>query len=235
MRRLIYFFLLLAAAFSHARTWTDVQGRTMDAEAISFEGDGLVNFRKTDGMVYSFPLASLCAEDQAYLQEQLASGQLKAAPMEPTGFTSWLDMNLLSLQDGTLQRLRDADMSQVKYIAVYQSAHWCPPCRQFTPKLVKFYNRQKPKHPNFEIVFVSSDRDEEAMQKYMEEMEMPWPAIEYDRRKSGQVDKSSGNGIPCLMIFDREGNVIMDSYTDGGEKYIGPTAVMRRLGELIAE
>ena len=24
--------------------------------------------------------------------------------------------------------------------AYYFSAHWCPPCRGFTPQLVKFYN-----------------------------------------------------------------------------------------------
>ncbi len=237
MRRLICLFLLLAAPFTQARTWTDTQGRTMDAEAVSLRDDGTVNFRKTDGMLYPFPLASLCEADQTYIKEQFSTGQLEAAatPLEPTGFTSWLEMNLVGYKSGSLRRVRDSDISQVKYIAVYQSAHWCPPCRKFTPKLVKFYNQQKPKHPNFEIVFVSCDREEDAMEEYMEVMDMPWPAIEYDRRKSNQVDKSCGNGIPCLMILDREGNVIMDSYTDGGEKYIGPTAVMNRLAELIAE
>ena len=50
-----------------------------------------------------------------------------------------------------------------KYTALYFSAHWCPPCRMFTPKLVEWYNNFKPKHPDFELVFVSSDRDQAAM------------------------------------------------------------------------
>jgi nucleoredoxin len=233
MRRLICLLLLpLAVPFTQARTWTDVQGRTMEAEAVSV-GDGMVTFSKSDGQTYAFPLTSLCEADQAYLREQEAAGKLAPAPMKPTGFTSWLESNMVTLQGGDLKRARGADLSQAKYIALYQSAHWCPPCRKFTPKLVDFYNEQKREHPNFEIIFVSSDRDADAMAGYMKELKMPWPAVDYDRRKSSQVRKSSGNGIPCLMILDRDGNVIMDSYN--GDDYIGPTRVMNRLAELIAE
>ena len=41
------------------------------------------------------------------------------------------------------------------------SAHWCPPCRGFTPKLVELYNTMKASgRDDFEFIFVSSDRDE---------------------------------------------------------------------------
>ncbi|RLG30214.1 hypothetical protein DRO03_05040 [Methanosarcinales archaeon] len=50
-----------------------------------------------------------------------------------------------------------------KIIGVYFSAHWCPPCRAFTPNLVKFYNSLKKADKPFEIIFVSSDRDKKAM------------------------------------------------------------------------
>ena len=43
-----------------------------------------------------------------------------------------------------------------KTVAVYCSAHWCPPCRTFTPELVKFANANKDK---LAVVFISSDED----------------------------------------------------------------------------
>ena len=56
-----------------------------------------------------------------------------------------------------------------KYVAIYYSAHWCPPCRAFTPKLVEWYKEFKPKHEDFELVFASSDKSEEAQFEYMKE------------------------------------------------------------------
>ncbi|CAG9862266.1 unnamed protein product [Phyllotreta striolata] len=40
----------------------------------------------------------------------------------------------------------------------YFSANWCPPCRAFTPQLADIYRIIRKKEPNFEIIFVSSDR-----------------------------------------------------------------------------
>merc|ERR1712062_478315 len=48
-------------------------------------------------------------------------------------------------------------------VLYYFSAHWCPPCRQFTPMLKDFYEEAE----GIEIVFVSSDRSAEDMTSYM--------------------------------------------------------------------
>ena len=67
---------------------------------------------------------------------------------------------------------------------MYFSAHWCPPCRGFTPKLAEWYNNFKklPNGDKLEIVFVSSDRDEKTFKEYY--AEMPWLALPYaDRDK----------------------------------------------------
>jgi len=64
---------------------------------------------------------------------------------------------------------------------LYFSAHWCPPCRGFTPELDKFYKQIKKKVGDmFEIVFVSSDRSEEEWKNYF--AEMPWLAIPFSAR-----------------------------------------------------
>lgn len=122
--------------------------------------------------------------------------------------------------------------AEPQYYAFYYSAHWCGPCRAFTPKLVSFYNENQRNDGSFEVIFVSSDRDEKSMEGYMEEANMPWPAISYKKVKSAKkVLKHKGRGIPCLVLVDREGNVIKDSYE--GNKYVGPGVVMQELKKLL--
>ena len=71
-------------------------------------------------------------------------------------------------------------------IAFYFSAHWCPPCRIFTPVLVDFYEDIRDKELPVEVIFVSYDTSEEAMFDYMNEAHGDWfalpfgsPAVEY--------------------------------------------------------
>jgi thiol-disulfide isomerase/thioredoxin len=47
------------------------------------------------------------------------------------------------------------DALKGKYVGVYFSASWCPPCQRFTPKLVEAYTDSL-KGKNLEIVFVSA-------------------------------------------------------------------------------
>ena len=35
----------------------------------------------------------------------------------------------------------DNTLKGAKYVAVYFSAHWCPPCKSFTPQLARVYNK----------------------------------------------------------------------------------------------
>lgn len=47
------------------------------------------------------------------------------------------------------------DALKGKFVGVYFSASWCPPCQRFTPKLVEAYTSSL-KDKNLEIVFVSA-------------------------------------------------------------------------------
>ena len=99
-----------------------------------------------------------------------------------------------------------------KVVAIYFSAHWCPPCRGFTPELAKAYATYKSAGKNLEIVFASSDRDEKAFGEYFSEM--PWLALPFSERdrKEKLSSKFKVRGIPTLVILDADGSVIT---TDG--------------------
>jgi len=48
------------------------------------------------------------------------------------------------------------------HVLLYFSAHWCPPCRGFTPVLAQAYNDATDK--NCEVIFLSSDGSESEFQ-----------------------------------------------------------------------
>ncbi|CAF1301837.1 unnamed protein product [Adineta ricciae] len=88
-----------------------------------------------------------------------------------------------------------------KIIGLYFSAHWCPPCQNFTPKLAAFYQAYA-REKNFEIIFLSSDYDEASSYYYYQHM--PWLRLDYrDRQKKQELESKYGvNGIPALILLD---------------------------------
>ncbi len=217
-----------------ARTWTNSDGRTLEAELVELKeaaGAEVAVLKMSDGRTFDVPLASLSEADQSYAKEaaaEMAEAPSKA-PAKPSIFKDVLDGKLVAV-DG--RRVSKYEMAQEpEYYAFYFSASWCGPCRQFTPSLVKFYRENPEAKKSFEIIFVSRDNSEGDMEEYMVDDDMPWPAVKYryvDRMD--EVRKYAGNGIPCLVLVDREGKVLSDSYVDGN--YRGPTAVMRDIEKI---
>jgi hypothetical protein len=56
--------LCVGSAYAEARTWTDVQGRQVNANFVRIEGENIV-LQTADGALHQFPLTRLSAEDQA--------------------------------------------------------------------------------------------------------------------------------------------------------------------------
>lgn len=95
-----------------------------------------------------------------------------------------------------------------KTVGVYFSAHWCGPCRGFTPQLVSFYRQVAAKN-GFEIVFVSSDKSADDMMKYMKESSMPWVAMPFGDPSGRALKRKLGiRGIPTLVVYDRNGKLV---------------------------
>ncbi|XP_053384261.1 nucleoredoxin-like [Mercenaria mercenaria] len=102
------------------------------------------------------------------------------------------------------------ELKEKERIGLYFSAHWCPPCRGFTPRLAEYYQmyNSKSSHGKLEIVFVSSDQNEREFNEYF--AEMPWIALKFKERDTKvMLDKKYGiSGIPTFVILDNNGNLI---------------------------
>ena len=127
-------------------------------------------------------------------------------------------------------RLKSA--RKIDYFLVYFGAHWCSNCKKFTPKLTEFYAKHRSDHLNFEVIFVSADKDEDAMLHYMNGYKMPWPAVKFDEReKIESLAQIAGRGYPCVALVDATaGKVIAHSYgKDGKGDYVGPMKALETL------
>jgi nucleoredoxin len=135
--------------------------------------------------------------------------------------SEFLKGDIVQYRNGGLVRVDDAVLANKKLIAFYFSAHWCGPCRKFTPQLVEYYNRVVAEHPEFEIVFYSHDRSPADFESYVREANMPWPAIDFAKLKGKEaLTKNAGNGIPSLVLVDASGNVISSSQNVGPQKVL---------------
>ena len=168
-------------------------------------------------------------------QSQMARERAAARPQVPNAnaLRDLVKGDLVSLRNGALGHFDDEALEKKKLIALYFSAHWCPPCRKFTPELVDYYNRVATQHPEFEIVFISFDKSQFAMETYMREANMPWPAIDFPKLGGKEaVRKYAGKGIPCLVLVDATGTVISSTYS--GAQYLGPAKVLGDLDAIFA-
>jgi len=101
-------------------------------------------------------------------------------------------------------------LKSAQLIGIYFSAHWCPPCRGFTPVLAQFYNTVNANGKVFEVVFVSSDSDQKSFNSYLSEM--PWIAVNFGAQVIEDLgDKYKVSGIPRLVIVRTDGTIVSDN------------------------
>ncbi|KAK7313094.1 hypothetical protein VNO77_37494 [Canavalia gladiata] len=100
-----------------------------------------------------------------------------------------------------------------KILLLYFSAHWCPPCRAFLPKLIDAYHKIKAKDNAFEVVFISSDMDQSSFDDFF--AGMPWLALPFgDKRKKFLSRKFKVSGIPMLVAIGSSGKTVTGEARD---------------------
>ena len=92
-----------------------------------------------------------------------------------------MELGLDSLELTSVSGASKIDFQNCFVIGIYFSAHWCPPSRMFTPKLISFYNILNEASKKLEIIFVSLDRDVNCWESYYEEM--PWLSIPFTNER----------------------------------------------------
>ena len=220
-------------AFAEFETWTSSDGRSAELELkkVTVEnGEKVGQFRMGNGKPVAIPASKLTAEDAKRLDGwKEPEGGAADIVAKPSVFDEALDGNLLVLDGKSLKKLKEFK-KPTKYYLFYYTASWCPPCQKFTPSLVEFYNKNK--SDEFEVILVTSDNNEDAMEGYAQQKKMPWPHLELrDAEKFKKEFSHPGGGIPNLVLTDLDGNLIKTSYE--GKSYVGPSVPMNHLGTLL--
>jgi len=126
----------------------------------------------------------------------------------------------------------EVDVDGANVFALYYSASWCGPCRQFTPGFIEYITGIQAANPKLVVVLISNDEKDADMLKYMTEDKMPWMAVPMAKMNETPVLLGyAKGGIPQLTIVDKYGKVLADSFN--GRQYVGPKVAMAGLDKLI--
>jgi nucleoredoxin len=197
--------LPLSAAFEN---WTNKEGKTAQLDLVEVIGDADAKegvFKMRNGRNVNIKQADLAEADAKRLAEWKPAAP-EAPAGEPSVFDEVLDGNLVIL-DGKKFAKHELTAKPTKYYVFYYTASWCPPCQAFTPSLVDFY--EKNKNENFELVLITSDRDEDSMEGYAKDKKMPWPQLKQSKAASFKKSFDHGvNGIPSVIVCDLEGKIV---------------------------
>lgn len=208
--------ILAISACAEFRTWTRNDGKTAELDLISVTGEADAKtgqFKMRSGKSVVIAAGTLNAVDAVLLNQWVpaapaATTATASAEGKPSVFDEVLSGNLEILDGKSLKRY-DMVTKPTKHYVFYYTASWCGPCQAFTPELVDFYNRLKKDNNSFELVLISSDKEQADMEEYAKEKKMPWPQL-----KLSKIDAFSGkfdhevSGIPAVIVCDLKGTVL---------------------------
>lgn len=198
---LLITFCFIGSGMAEFENWTNKEGVAASMQLVHVYRDGestRAKFKLQDGQFATIDSDTLDEEGVARVLEW------KPTPGTDGFFDHMFDGALVILDRGVFTK-HEPRTKPAKYYVFYYTASWCGPCRQFTPTLVEFYKKHK--NANFEIILLSSDRNEKSMLEYAKKDKMPWPQVEFAKaRNMGRMLNHGVRGIPSLIVCDAQGN-----------------------------
>ncbi|MEY2881198.1 MAG: hypothetical protein RLZZ15_3578 [Verrucomicrobiota bacterium] len=227
------FSALLLAAAARAETWRTTLGVGFEGKLSGVYGALVVVAGPTGSRLFSVETL----DDDALGR---VADFLAARPATPPSWAASASAvatsvrtRLQVLRDNRLVTFEPGARAEPEFYLVYFGAHWCGPCRAFSPDLVRAYTRLQQAWPGrFELIFISSDRDAGEQLNYVREVRMPWPVVKFSALgRVAPLERWAASGIPNLVAVTREGEVLFHSYR--GAEYVGPRSVLEDFERLL--
>jgi len=137
----------------------------------------------------------IAAEQKAKADEIKAKGRVVVE----------LEGKLINSQTGQPEPLDPKSLPQ--YFVFLRGQSSCPITRRFAPTFVKYCAEMKPKHPEFEVIYLTVE-DVPEMEKFAKELGFSWRTVTYENTTMPSVNPSIDGRLPQLIVMDRNGRVL---------------------------
>ena len=93
------------------------------------------------------------------------------------------------------------EFAQCRYVLLFFSAGWCPPCEQFLQVLKDFYSEVNIDQHIIEIIYVTGDKSEQDFKETY--AKMPWFTYPFNDATHSQLKKKHDIvGVPVVFVLD---------------------------------
>lgn len=95
-----------------------------------------------------------------------------------------------------------------KYVLLFFSAGWCPPCEQFLQVIKDFYSEVNIDQKLIEVLYISSDKTEADFKETY--AKMPWMTVSYSNAlHKNLISKYEITGVPIIYVMEAQSGFII--------------------------
>ncbi len=220
--------LVLAVSLSaqEMRTWADKSGNKIEAKFVKVSR-GYVYLTDASGKSLSVAQRDLSPDDATYVKAQAESGG-GAASTGTAAAPAGSKVASKAIKDLFEESLTNTGKTKVstdtlggKVVMLYFCGSYLDSCKKATPRLAEFSKALEAKKLPFEVVYVSSDRTEDDLYKYLKENRVSWLTTGWRNEVTRKLkDLHKVTTMPLIVIIGPDGKQV-DRF---GAAHLGPKA-----------